>query len=44
MYYVDKAGPHEQIAELLDLPRATYFRAYRQALRQLGSALLGADG
>ncbi len=41
MYYVDKAGPHEEIAERLDLPRATYFRAYRQALRQLGFALCG---
>ena len=43
LYYVQKAGPHEEIAEHLDLPRATYFRAYRQALMQYGLALCGAS-
>lgn len=41
LYYVDKAGSHEDIAELLDMPRATYFRAYREALAAFGAALCG---
>jgi hypothetical protein len=42
LYYVDKAGSHEDIAERLDLPRASYFRAYREALAAFGGALCGA--
>ncbi len=41
LYYVEKAGSHEDIAERLDLPRASYFRAYREALAAFGSALCG---
>lgn len=41
MYYVDRIGSHEEIAERLNLPRATYFRTYRQALTQFGNALVG---
>lgn len=41
MYYVDRIGSHEEIAERLNLPRATYFRTYRQALTQFGNALFG---
>ena len=42
LYYVEKAGSHEDIAERLDLPRASYFRAFREALTAFGSALCGA--
>ena len=41
LYYVDKAGSHEDIAERLDLPRASYFRTYREALAAFGAALCG---
>lgn len=41
LYYVDKVGSHEEIAERLELPRASYFRAYREALAAYGAALCG---
>lgn len=41
LYYLDKVGSHEDIAERLDLPRASYFRAYREALAAFGAALCG---
>ncbi len=41
LYYVDKIGSHEEISERLDLPRASYFRAYREALAAFGAALCG---
>lgn len=40
LYYVDRIGSHEVVAERLDLPRPTYFRHHREALVHLGEALL----
>jgi hypothetical protein len=43
LYYVDGVGSHEDVADRLNLPRATYFRMYRHSLAQLGQALCGGD-
>lgn len=40
LYYVDQAGPHEALAERLNLSRATYFRSHQRALRKFAQALL----
>ncbi len=39
LYYVDRLGGHEAVADRLGLPRATYFRLHKQALQRLGTAL-----
>lgn len=39
MYYVERYGAHEAVAERLDLPRATYFRLHKHSLARLASAL-----
>ncbi len=41
LYYMERVGGHEGIADRLGLPRATYFRLHKQALSRLGAALLG---
>ncbi len=40
-YYLDRAGPHERLAEELGLSRRHYFRYHRQALSALGDQLFG---
>jgi len=39
LYYVERIGSHEDIADRLDLPRASYFRAHREAIAAFGAAL-----
>ncbi|MDI3318122.1 MAG: ATP-binding protein [Bacillota bacterium] len=39
LYYVERLGSHEAVAERLNVSRATYFRCHREALRRLGEAL-----
>jgi hypothetical protein len=39
LYYVERVGTHEAVAERLSLPRTTYFRYHREALARLGDAL-----
>ncbi|MDI3297782.1 MAG: AAA family ATPase [Bacillota bacterium] len=39
LYYVERLGSHEAVAERLNISRATYFRYHREALRRLGEAL-----
>ncbi|PSR20090.1 MAG: hypothetical protein C7B45_16605 [Sulfobacillus acidophilus] len=39
LYYVDRRGTHEELAELLHVSRATYFRNHRQALERLAEAV-----
>ncbi|PSR36767.1 MAG: hypothetical protein C7B44_07310 [Sulfobacillus thermosulfidooxidans] len=39
LYYLDKQGTHEELAERLHLSRATYFRNHRAALERLAQAL-----
>ena len=41
LYYVQRVGPHEVVAERLGLPRTTYFRCHRQAVSRLAEALFG---
>lgn len=41
LYYLDKQGTHEELAERLHLSRATYFRNHRTALDRLAQALFG---
>lgn len=41
LYYVERVGSHERVAEHLNVSRATYFRWHREALRRLGEALSG---
>ena len=41
LYYLDKQGTHEELAERLHLSRATYFRIHRTALDRLAQALFG---
>lgn len=38
-YYIDRLGPHELLAERLNVSRATYFRLHRKALQLLSRAL-----
>lgn len=37
--YIDRVGSHERVMERLGLPRTTYYRRLRQALRNLASIL-----
>lgn len=39
LYYLERAGTHEALADDLGLSRATYFRCHQRALRRLGDAL-----
>ncbi|MDA8344803.1 MAG: hypothetical protein M0Z66_04890 [Thermaerobacter sp.] len=39
LYYVERLGSHETVADRLELPRATYFRLHKQAIARLSSAL-----
>lgn len=39
LYYLDHRGTHEELAELLHVSRATYFRNHRQALERLADAV-----
>lgn len=39
LYYLDKSGSHEALAERFNVSRATYFRSHRRALTLLGEAL-----
>jgi len=39
LYYVDRAGSHEDIAQRLDLPRSTYFRLRTQAISAVAGGL-----
>ncbi len=39
LYYLDKQGTHEELAERLHMSRATYFRNHRTALDRLSHAL-----
>jgi hypothetical protein len=41
LYYIEQIGPHEAVAERMNLPRTTYFRCHRQALADLGRSLFG---
>jgi hypothetical protein len=41
LYYLDKQGTHEELAERLHLSRATYFRNHRTALDRMAQALFG---
>lgn len=41
LYYLDKQGTHEELAERLHVSRATYFRNHRTALDRLAQALFG---
>ena len=38
-YYLDRAGPHEHLAEELGLSRRNYFRYHREALERIGDWL-----
>ena len=39
LYYLDRRGTHEELAELLHVSRATYFRNHRNALEKLATAV-----
>ncbi len=39
LYYVERLGGHEAVAERLHLSRATYFRLHKQAIARLAAAL-----
>lgn len=39
LYYLDRRGTHEELAELLHVSRATYFRNHRNALERLAHAV-----
>lgn len=39
LYYLDRRGTHEELAEVLHVSRATYFRKHRQALERLADAV-----
>ncbi|WP_169101960.1 sigma factor-like helix-turn-helix DNA-binding protein [Sulfobacillus harzensis] len=39
LYYLDRRGTHEELAEVLHVSRATYFRNHRQALERLAHAV-----
>ena len=39
LYYLDRHGSHESLAEHFNVSRATYFRSHRRALALLGEAL-----
>lgn len=41
LYYIERIGPHEAVAERMNLPRTTYFRCHRQAVSDLGASLFG---
>ncbi|MCY0899198.1 MAG: AAA family ATPase [Firmicutes bacterium] len=41
LYYLERRGPHDDLAALLHLSRATYFRSYRDALDRLSVAVFG---
>jgi hypothetical protein len=41
LYYVERRGSHEALAERLNLSRATYFRSHQRALKRLAESLLG---
>jgi hypothetical protein len=43
LYYVERRGSHETLAERLNVSRATYFRSHQRALQRLADHLLGAD-
>lgn len=40
LYYVERRGSHESLAERLHISRATYFRTHQRALRALAAQLL----
>jgi hypothetical protein len=40
LYYIDRAGSHESLAERLNVSRATYFRCHRRAIERLAAALI----
>ncbi len=39
LYYLDRRGTHEELAEILHVSRATYFRNHRAALERLAQAV-----
>lgn len=39
LYYLDQRGTHEELAEMLHVSRATYFRNHRNALERLAEAV-----
>ncbi|MCY0879359.1 MAG: AAA family ATPase [Firmicutes bacterium] len=39
LYYLERRGTHEELAELLHVSRATYFRNHRSALERLAEAV-----
>lgn len=39
LYYLDRRGTHEKLAEILHVSRATYFRNHRVALERLAQAV-----
>ncbi len=39
LYYIEKQGTHEELAEILHVSRATYFRSHRNALERLADAV-----
>lgn len=39
LYYIEKQGTHEELAEILHVSRATYFRGHRNALERLADAV-----
>lgn len=39
LYYLDRRGTHEKLAEMLHVSRATYFRNHRDALERLAHAV-----
>lgn len=39
LYYLDRRGTHEELAEMLHVSRATYFRNHRVALKRLAQAV-----
>lgn len=39
LYYLERRGTHEELAEMLHVSRATYFRKHRQALEYLADAV-----
>ncbi|MGE5587734.1 MAG: DUF1492 domain-containing protein [Clostridia bacterium] len=43
MAYIERAGSHERVMERLGLPRTTYYRRLRRALRNLASILLSLE-
>jgi hypothetical protein len=40
LYYVERRGSHEALAERLNVSRATYFRSHQRALKRLAECLL----